>query len=162
MGTPVTDADWLYGRAVLFVPVEDVRIGDIRSAVGRGQSTDAAPVTELLVLYTFLHLYDYCAAGYTLSWTFCDTVLENLLAPEQWLRRGSLPVYRKMEGAALVDDRVGVTFDVELCVPWDAPEAVVDINSANVVMLGLVPDKVGLFGRRKDAAASRILQGRDS
>ena len=28
--------------------------------------------------------------------------------------------------------------------------------------LGLVPDKVGLFGRRKDAAASRILQGRDS
>ena len=31
------------------------------------------------------------------------------------------PVYRTMEGAALVED-------VELCVPWDAPEAVVDIN----------------------------------
>ena len=162
MGTPATDADWLYGCAVLFVPVEDVRIGHIRSAVGRGQSTDAAPVTESLVLYTLLRLYDYCAAGYTLSWTFCDTVLENLHAPEQWLRRGILPVYRTMEGAALVDDRVGVTFDVELCVPWDAPEAVVDINSADVVTLGSVPDKVGLFGRRKDAAASRILQGRDS
>ena len=65
-----------------------------------------------------------------------------------------------MEGAALVEDRVGVTFDVELCVPWDAPEAVVDINSADVVTLGSLPDKVGLFGRRKDAAASRILQGR--
>ena len=38
----------------------------------------------------------------------------------------------------------------------------VDINLADVVMLGSLPDKVGLFGRRKDAAASRILQGRDS
>ena len=161
-GTPVTDADWLYGRAVLFVPVENVRIGDIRSAVDRRQSTDAAPVTESLVLYMFLRLYDYCAAGYTLSWTFCDTVLENLRAPEQWLRCGILPVYRTMEGAALVNDRVGVTFDVELCVPWDAQEAVVDINSADVVTLGSVPDKVGLVGRRKDAAPSRILQGRDS
>ena len=62
-----------------------------------------------------------------------------------------------MEGAALVDDRVGVTFDVELCVPWDAPETVVDINSADVVTLGSVPDKVGLFGRRKNAAASRVV-----
>ena len=43
-----------------------------------------------------------------------------------------------------------------------APEAVVDINSMRVVPLGSVPDKVGLFGRRKEAAASRILQGRDS
>ena len=160
--TPVPDADWLYRCAVLFVPVGDVRIGYIKSAVDRGQSTDAAPVTESLVLYTFLRLYDYCAAGYTRSWTFCDTVFENLRAQEQLLRRGVLPVYRTMEGAALVDDRVGVTFDVELCVPWDAPEAVVDINSADVVMLGSVPDKVGLFGRRKEAAASRILQGRDS
>ena len=67
-----------------------------------------------------------------------------------------------MSGAALVDDRPGVTFDVELCIPWDAPEAVVDINSAEVVTLGSFPDKVGLFGRRKDAAVSRILQGRDS
>ena len=31
-----------------------------------------------------------------------------------------------------------------------------------MVTLGSLPDKVGLFGRRKDAAASRILQGRDS
>ena len=38
----------------------------------------------------------------------------------------------------------------------------VDINLADVVTLGSLPDKVGLFGRRKDAAATRILQGRDS
>ena len=39
---------------------------------------------------------------------------------------------------------------------------VVDINSAEFVSLGSFPDKVGLFGRRKDAAVSRILLGRDS
>ena len=99
MDTPVPDADWLYRCAVLFVPVGDVRIGCIKSAVDRGQSTDALPVTESLVLYTFLCLYDYCAAGYTRSWTFCDTVFENLCAQEQLLRRGVLPVYRTMEGA---------------------------------------------------------------
>ena len=54
-----------------------------------------------------------------------------------------------MSDAALVDDRSGVTFDVELCIPWDAPEAVVDINSAEVVTLGSFPDKVGLFVHQK-------------
>ena len=34
-----------------------------------------------------------------------------------------------------------------------------DINSAEVVTLWSLPDKVGLFGWRKDAAVSRILQG---
>ena len=67
-----------------------------------------------------------------------------------------------MDGAALVDDRSGVTFSAELCIPWDAPEVVVDIDSAELVSLGSFPDKVGLFRRRKNAAASRILMGRDS
>ena len=67
-----------------------------------------------------------------------------------------------MNGAALVDDRSGVTFNAELCILWDAPEAVVDIDSAKLVSLGSFPDKVGLFGRRKDAVVSQILLGRDS
>ena len=37
-----------------------------------------------------------------------------------------------------------------------------DIDSAELISLGSLPDKVGLFGRRKDAAVSRILMGRDS
>ena len=37
-----------------------------------------------------------------------------------------------------------------------------DIDSADLVSLGSFPDKVGLFGRRKDAAVSCILAGRDS
>ena len=162
MDTPVRDADWSVEYSVGLSPVGDIRIGYLRDPVDRRQSTDTAPLTELLVFYTLLHLYDYCAAGSALSWTFCDTVKKDISVKELSLRGSVFPVKHMMEGAALVDDRSGVTFDVELCVPWDAPEAVVDINSAEVVTIGSLPHKVGLFGRRKDAAVSRILQGRDS
>ena len=50
-------------------------------------------------------------------------MLTNLRDQELLLCCGDFRVYRTMEGAALVEDRVGVTFKVELCVPWDAPEA---------------------------------------
>ena len=60
-----------------------------------------------------------------------------------------------------VDNRAGVTFGVELHVPWDAPEAVVDVSSAGVVPLRNMPDVIGLAGRRDNATESRILQGRD-
>ena len=66
-----------------------------------------------------------------------------------------------MEGAALVEDRAGITFGVELYVPWDTPETVVDIHSEGVVPLGSIQDVVGMVGRRPDAAESHILQGRD-
>ena len=65
------------------------------------------------------------------------------------------------EGAVLVENRAGITFGVELYVPWDAPEAVVDIHSEGVVPLGSIPDVIGLTGRRSGAAECRILQGRD-
>ena len=31
------------------------------------------------------------------------------------------------DGAAVVDGRAGITFGVELYVPWDAPEPVVEL-----------------------------------
>ena len=57
--------------------------------------------------------------------------------------------------------RAGITFGVELYVPWDAPEAVVDILPEGVVPLRNVPDVIGLVGRREGAAKSCVLQGRD-
>ena len=128
----------------------------------RGQSTDAAPLTELLDFYTLLHIYSDCATGFTSIWTFCNTVRDNISGEEFTRRCSDFSVCQTMDGAALVDDRSGVTFNAELCIPWDAPEVVVDIDSAELVSLGSFPDKVGLFGRRKDAAVSRILMGRDS
>ena len=49
--TPVPDADSLYRCTVRFVPVGDIRIGYLRSAVDREQSTDAAPVTESYIRF---------------------------------------------------------------------------------------------------------------
>ena len=120
-------------------------------------------MTGSLVFFdTFARLYGYCAAESTSSSLFCGTVCDSLCSHGLLIRSVDLCSSKTMEGAALVDDRAGIMFDVELCIPWDAPEAIMDIHSVGVVPLGSVPDVVGLFGRRPNAAASRILQGRDS
>ena len=163
LDSPVRDADWSDVCSVDLSPV-----GDIRIEFDQEQSTDAAPLTELQDFYTLLHIYSDCATGFTSVWTFCITVRDNISGEEFTRRCSDLSVCQtrirqsESDGAALVDDRSGVTFRAELCIPWDAPEAVVDIDSAELVSLGSFPDKVGLFGRRKDAAVSRILMGRDS
>ena len=102
-------------------------------------------MTELIDFYTFLQIYSDCATGFTSIWTFCITVRNNI-SGEEITRRGSdISVCQTRDGTALVDDRSGVTFSAELCIPWDAPEAVVDIDSAELVSLGSFPDKVGLL-----------------
>ena len=57
--------------------------------------------------------------------------------------------------AAATGGWAGITFDVDLVVPWDAPEAVVDLHSDGVVELDMVPDVLGLIGRRPVAAVVR-------
>ena len=49
MDTPVRDIDWSVEYSVGLIPVGDIRIDYLRDTVDRGQSTDAAPLTELLV-----------------------------------------------------------------------------------------------------------------
>ena len=70
-------------------------------------------------------------------------------------------VCRRLQHSSMVDNREGHTFGMNLLVPWDAPESVVDVSSAGVVPLRDLPDGMGLVGRQKDATESRILQGRD-
>ena len=70
MDTPVRDADWSVECSVGLSPVGDIRIEYIKDTVNRGQSTDATPLTELLDFYTLLHVYNNCATGSALSWTF--------------------------------------------------------------------------------------------
>ena len=48
-----------------------------------------------------------------------------------------------------------------LMLSWDAPEAVINLNSDDLLDLDMVPDVIGLSGRWPDAAVCRILQGRD-
>ena len=52
--TPVRDADWSVEYSVGPIPVGDIRIDYLRDPVDRGQSTDAAPLTELLLFYTLV------------------------------------------------------------------------------------------------------------
>ena len=105
--------------SVGLIPVGDIRIDYLRDPVDRAQSTDAAPLTELLLFHTLRCLRNYCAAGYIPCWTFCDTVWKPLCVEGLFLRRGAFQACQAMEGAVLVDNRSGFTFDAELCIPWD-------------------------------------------
>ena len=89
---PVREADWSIRYSVGPIPVGDIRIDYLRDPVDRGQSTDAAPLTDLLLFYTLRRLRDYCAAEYILCWTFCDMVWNPLHIEGLFLRRGALPV----------------------------------------------------------------------
>ena len=141
LDSPVRDADWSDECSVDLSPVGDIRIEYIGDEFDQGQSTDAAPLTELQDFYMLLHIYSDCATGFTSIWTFCITVRDNISGEEFTRRCSDFSVCQTMDGAALVDVtfvdvRSGVTFRAELCIPWDAPEAVVDIDSGELVSLG--------------------------
>ena len=93
----------------------------------------------------------------------CSAVLtvSGLLCVDYFLRRVSVTWVMATDSAATTGGRAGIAFDVELVVPWDAPEAAVDLHSNGVVELDTVPDVLGLTGRRPGATVVRVLQGRD-
>ena len=159
---PVQSADWLDVQPVDGGPVRMVvwieYIGDSHS---RYRSSDAAPITEVHDIYIILHINSDCLTG-LYSNRLVSIKPRIIRSLEDVLRcSGVLLLCQVMEGAASADDRSGVTFTADLCVPWDALEAVVDMDSPDLVSLGPLPDKVGLFGRRKEVAMSRIMKGRD-
>ena len=146
---------------IMFSPGE-VRIGYIRRALWDRSSTDAVSVIELFVFSVRIVCLDVCgAAGFASCRIFCSTDCVLLAGFGLSFRRVSECWTMATDGAALVENRAGITFGVELYIPWDAPEAVVDIQSEGVVPLRSIPDIIGLAGRRSDAGESRILQGRD-
>ena len=114
--SPVCDADWSAVRSVGVNPVrKDVRIEYIVDGFSQCKSSDAAPLTELRDLYTLLHIYRDCATGLYLIWTLCVMVRISICVEEVIRRGGDLSVCRTMNGAALANDRSGVTFTAELC-----------------------------------------------
>ena len=116
-------------------------------------------MTGSLVFSALLGCLDvYCAAGFTSCRTFCSTDCVLHAGFGLSLRRVSKYWTMATEGAALVENRAGITFGVELYVPW---EAMVDISLEGVVPLRYIPDGIGLTGRRMYAWECRILKGRD-
>ena len=161
-GGPVDCSDWPRVDCVVDFSPGEVWIGYIWQELGDRSSTDATPVTGSLVFSALFGCLDvYCAAGFTSCRTFCSTDCVLLAGFGLSLRRVSEYWTMATDGAALVENRPGITFGVELYVPWDAPEAVVDISLAGVIPLRSIPDAIGLTGRRADAVECRVLQGRD-
>ena len=163
VGGSVGCADWSHVDGAVDISPGGFWIHYIRQGLEDGQSIVAAPVTGSLVSSILFSCRDvFCTAGSTLNWTFCGTdwvlpagyhVLLQKIA-ERWTMDAN--------GFSVVDNHAGITFGVELYVPWDAPEAVVDVSSAGVVPLRNVPDVIGLVGRRESAVESRVLHCRDA
>ena len=125
-----------------------VRIEYKRRVLGGSSSLDAAPVTGSLLFYApVCCLAEGCAAEVS-SWVlFGATDCSWLAVCELFLRRVSVTWIMVTDSAAATGGQAGITFDVELVVPWDVPEAVVDLDSDGVVKLHTVPDVIGLTGR---------------
>ena len=112
---------WLDVRPVDGSPVgTDVWIEYIGDSFSWHQSSDAAPLTEVPNIYIFLHINSDCFEG--LYWTRTVSITVRIaLSLEEVLRCGGvLSLCQTMDGAALADDRSGITFTADLCVPWDA------------------------------------------
>ena len=101
------------------------------------------------------------AAELPLSVLFGGTACIWLADWELFFRQVCVSSVMAADSVAAAGGRAGITFDVELVIPWDAPEAVINLNSYLFLDLDMVPDVIGLSGRRPDAAVCRILQGRD-
>ena len=130
MGGSEGHTDWMCAPGAVDNPPGGVWIDFIRSTVGDSQSIVAVPVTGSLVSPTLFSCRD---ADF-----------------------GTMDA----DGFSIVDNRAGVTFGVELYVPWDAPEMAIDLTSSGTVPLRNVPDVFGMSGRRDSVTESRILQER--
>ena len=163
VGGSVGPADWPRVLGAVDKPPGGVWIGFIRQALQDSKSIIYVPVTGSLVSTTVFSCRDAeCIDRYSRYWIVCD---KNGVLPAGY--QVLLQNYAKYwtmdaDGFSIVDNRAGVTFGVELYVPWDAPEMAVDLDSAGSVPLRNVPDVFGMIGRRDSATESRILEGRDA
>ena len=136
-------------------------IAYIKQALGANQLVVAAPVTGSLVCF---NLFSHRDITRTVNFPWRRTA-----GGTDWILQAGYQVllqviaeYCNMDAVSLeIDNRAGKTFEVHLYVPWDAPEAVVDVSSSGVTPLRNLPDVIGLVGRRDNATESHILQGRD-
>ena len=160
VGGSVGLADWPCVLGAVDKPPGGVWIDFIRQPLEDSQSIVAVPVTGSLVSPTLFSCRDaICTTRYSIYWIVCDTDWV-LSAGYQVL----LPKYFECwtmdaDGFSIVDNRAGVTFGVELYVPWDALEMAVDLSSASAVPLRNVPDVFRMIGRRDSATESRVLKG---
>ena len=154
-GGPVGCSDWLSVRSAVVICHGGVRIVYIRTALIGRSSLDATPVTGSLVFSTLCVALPYIVLlDFIRGFCLAVLIVSGLLDVDYF----SGKLVMATDSTAAVGGRVGITFGVELVVPWDAPKAVVDLHSESAVDLGTIPDVIGLAGRRPGAAVCRVLQ----
>ena len=147
VGGSVGLADWPRVLGAVDKPPGGVWIDFIRQALEDSQSIVAVPVTGSLVSPTLFSCRDaICTNRSSIYWIVCGT---DWVFPAGY--QVLLPEYVECwtmdaDGFSIVDNRAGVTFGVELYVPWDAPEMAVDLSSASAVPLRNVLDVFGMVG----------------
>ena len=155
--------DWPCALGAVDNPPSGVWIDFIRCTVGDSQSIIAVPVTGSLVSPTLFSRRDadlsYSYSRYCIN---CDTDWILPAIYQVLLLKHAAGGTMDADGFSIVDNRAGVTFGIELNVPWDAPEMAIELTSSGSVPLRNVPDVFGMSGRRDSATESRILQGRDA
>ena len=157
VGGSVDYSDWPRADCVVDFSNGEVRISYIRQGLLTDSLIDAAPVTGSLIDSALSDcLILLCTAGFSSTWTFCSTDFVLLAGFVLSVRQVNDFGIMAADGAALAEVRAGITFGVELYVPWDAPDAVVDVSSEGVVPLRNILDVIELVGRREGAAESRV------
>ena len=133
-----------------------VRIVYIRRTLTGSSSLDATPVTGPLLFYApVCCLAVYCAAEFY-SWVlFGSTDCIWLAGRGLFFRQVGVNLVIMTDSAAAVGDRAGITFDIELVIPWDAPEAVVDLHSDGVMDLGTITNR---FRRKPSSLWRRLIE----
>ena len=163
MGSLEGHTDWLCAPGAVDNPSGGVWIDFIRRTVGDSQSIVAVPVTGSLVSPMLFSRRDAdFGYRYLTDCINCDTDWTLPAIYQVLLLKHTAGGTMDSDGFSIVDNCAGVTFGVELYVPWDAPEMAIDLTSSGTVPLRNVPDVFGMSGRRDSVTESRILQGRDA
>ena len=114
--------DWPCALGAVDNPPGGVWIDFIRRTVGDSQSIVAVPVTGSLVSPTLFSRRDaHFSCRYSRYCVNCDT---DWILPARYqvlLLKHAVGGTMDADGFSIVDNRAGVTFGVELYVPWDAP-----------------------------------------
>ena len=156
-------ADWPCMLGAVDNPPGGVWIDFIRRTVGDSQSIVVVPVTGSLVSPTLFSRRD---ADFSYRYSrFCVNCDMDWILPVGYrvlLLKHAAGGAMDADGFSIVDNRAGVTFGVDLYVPWDAPEMAIDLLSSGTVPLQNIPDVFGMSGHRDSATESRILQARDA
>ena len=136
------------------MPAGGIWIVYIKQVLRAGQLVAAVPVTGSLVCFSWFNIRN-TTETVCFPWrrTLGDTDRANRAEFQVWLQAIAGDCNMDVD-SLVIDDREGDTFGMDLSVPWDAPEAMVDVSSAGVVPLRDLPDGMGLVRRQNDATES--------